>query len=152
MGNCHIGYILSEAAMDILEAGIDAHFHSIDPTFDSGGQFRVYQSSCSSDIYEVTDAEQQLVFDLLKENLEDSSFDLIGWYLAQLEEGGLYNSWYLASMIELNCINEEDPEGLMITSEPNFDPSSGDKLLEDWSDIDSSKMKPWGSMGDALLF
>jgi len=98
----------------------------------------------------VTDAEHQLVFDLPREKLEDSRFDLIGWYLDQLEEGGLYNSLYLASMIELGCIKEEnpeekDPEGSMITSKSNPNFSSGEN-----HNINLSDMVSWGCMGDAL--
>ena len=151
-GKRHIGYILSEAATNILEIGIDAHFPNINPSVDSGGRFGVYQSSRSPDIYEVTDAELQLVFDLPKENLEDPSFNLIGWYLAQLEENDLYNSRYLASMVELGCV-EEDPKWVTIPSEfePEPNRSLTGNLSRDWADIDPSEMNPWGCMGDTLL-
>ena len=90
-GTRHIGYVLSEAAINILESGISSHYPTLDTSIDSGGRFGVYQSSRSVDIYEVTDADHQLVYDLPKEKLEDAEFNLIGWYLDQLEEGRLYN-------------------------------------------------------------
>ena len=85
----------------LLTSAIESHFPSITPDLDPESRFYVHQFDFGSNIYIIEDVDFCLQTRILKQWLEDPTFDLVLWYLQMLEFEHQYSARYEAKQIEL---------------------------------------------------
>lgn len=93
---CHyvglIGHAICEVAQTHLTHGIHTYYPSTWVDLDPRNRFAVCQRNIFKEEYIVTNKDLRIHICLSRDKLEDSSFNIVGWYLEVLRERNLYPS------------------------------------------------------------
>ena len=135
-----IGDSIHFVTKKLLEDGIMSHFPNTNPETADDSRFGVYLKDKGSNFYIIHDLDLEIFHEISWDLLNDPNFDLIGWYLTQLKESGLFYNRYLKLhkgkySVEDTDRNDDLP-GLVILEDDR--PSALDNDLYDSDTEDNS--------------
>lgn len=94
-----LGYPLQEIPATVLQQGIIGYYPNVNPMSCSAGRFMVCPTE-QEDTYVIHDLDLERETRIPVKHLRDPEFNIVTWYMEQLEEQHVYNSAYLAHRLE----------------------------------------------------
>ena len=133
-----LGDAISAVALKLLEDSIVSHFPNTNPDTDTDSWFGVYLKDWGSDTYVINDLDLDILTEIPIELLNNSTFNLIGWYCKLPWESGVFHNKY-KRFHKKKYVLEQSSELLEIDNIPGSTRLDDNELSEQSINIDDSR-------------
>lgn len=126
-----MGHTLCKVAQVHLTHGIHTYYPSRELDRDPSERFAVIPQPRCKNKFIVTDIDLMIYAELSRKQLENMSFNIVGWYISILKERDLYPSGKRAEPEEYCCLNDHIFVGCSNLEDANPSHDSGSEDVEE---------------------